>query len=438
MVKSKSALSLIWDVLFFFNFLGIVMSNDKEKTLRQSINQLAKLLIIASVIGLISGSLMIVYLAIANWGEAFFGTSPAGLPIGIFWPLILLVIGGLIVGLSIRIAGEYFQLGSTQKEFAETKGRMDYGRHLLATLFQTFVSLWSGASVGPEGGLAEIGGGIGTLIYDKLKIKITAANFLTYCGVAGSFGAFFGNPIIGAFVGMEYLLIQGIPYPLLLIPGLASATFGYLVYFQVFPGSLAGTISFPTYAGANLFDLIWALMIGLIGALFAHYHMWVFSKFHALFSRLKDHPIQRGLIGGVTVGLIGSFIPLLLYSGQKQLIAVLFQGTIYGVAFLILLVFGKSLVMALSFNTVFKGGPIFPYLFMGGVMGLAISQLMPFIPEGGAITSGMGAVMCGLFPIPLSIVVFLSLMSQLNLVPAIVVATFTSFVFTRYLNSRKK
>ena len=414
------------------------MSTENKKPL-QSAKQLAKLLIIASVIGLISGFLVAVYLGLSNWGIVFFGTAPEGLQIiETVWPLILLVVGGLIVGASIRILGEYFQLGSTQRDFARNKGRLDYGRHLLITLFQCFVSLWCGSSVGPEGGLAEIGGGTGTLIYDKIKIKIDKVIFLTYCGVAGSFAGFFGNPIIGAFVGMEYLLIQGVPYVLLLIPGLAAATFGYIVYSQLFPTSLAGTITFPTYAGATLLDLVWAFMIGLIAALFAHYHSWVISKFQALFSKLKDHPIQRGLIGGVTVGLIGSFIPLILYSGQTQLTTVLSQATIYSVAYLFLLVFGKSLVMALSFTSVFKGGPIFPFLFMGGVMGLAISQLLPFVPEGVAVTGGMAAVMCGLFPIPLSIVIFIALMSQLNLVPTIVVATFTSFVFKRYLNSRLK
>lgn len=390
------------------------------------------MVLLAAIIGAVTSILTAVYLVVAELGVAFFEHPIGGLNIGMFWPLILLVIGGLVVGLVARYTGEHFQLGSTQREYTESKGRLNY-RHLPSTLLQIFASLWSGASVGPEGGLADLGGGTGSWIADRLKLKIDAVSFLTYCGIAGTFGAFFGNPLIGAFVGMEYLFITGIPYVLLLIPGLASATVSYLIYTRVVDISASGIIAFPPYPTPTFFDAGWAVLIGIIAGLFAAYHRWLFIKIQKIFTRFKSSPIKRGLIGGLVVGLIGSFIPLVLYSGQKQIDTILFGGVVVSIGFLILLTFAKSFVMAVSFNSIFKGGPIFPYLFMGGTLGLAVSQLLPIIPEGVAVTCGMAAVTGGLFPLPISIILLVTLMSQLNFLPTIIIATITSFLLSRLL-----
>jgi H+/Cl- antiporter ClcA len=408
------------------------MASDKN-SIFSSGTYLLKVLILSGVIGAIASLLTIVYLFVAGWGESFFEAPFEGSPIAMFWPLILLTIGGIAVGLTIKYTGEHIQLGSTQKEFNEAKGRLNY-RHLPSIITQCILSLWSGASIGPEGGLADLGGGASTLLAEKLKIKTNAVVFVTYCGVAGSFGSFFGSPLIGAFVAMEYLFIQGIPYVELLVPGLVSATVGYLVYYHVFNVSISGILIFPQYASPLFIDLIWALVIGVIGGFFGAYHQWLFVKLHKhVFMRFESSPIRRGLIGGLTVGLIGSFVPLLLYSGQNEIITILFQSSAYSFGFLLLLMVGKSLVTAISFNTVFKGGPVFPFLFMGGTLGVAINQLMPFIPQGVAVTAGMAAIASALFPLPISVILLVSLMSQVSLIPTITIASITGFLLSRYL-----
>jgi H+/Cl- antiporter ClcA len=397
---------------------------------------LLRLILLAGVIGALTSLLTAVYLFAASWGESFFGAPFGEVNIPMFWPLILLTIGGVVVGLTIKYAGEHLQLGSTQKEFSE-KGRLNY-RHLPSIVLQTILSLWAGASVGPEGGLADLGGGTSTLLAEKLKVRADAVIFLAYCGVAGTFGSFFGGPVIGAFVAMEYLFIRGVPYIELLVPGLVSATVGYLVYYHVFNATISGILIFPPYPAPLFIDIAWALLIGVIGGLFGLYYKWLFAKFQKhLFNRFESSPIKRGLIGGLTVGFIGSFVPLLLYSGQNEIVTILFQSSAYSFGFLLLLLIGKSVVTALSFNTVFKGGPIFPYLFMGGILGLAISQLLPFIPDGVAVTAGMAALASSLFPLPISVLLLVALMSQVNLIPTITIASITGFLIGKYVTKRE-
>jgi H+/Cl- antiporter ClcA len=43
----------------------------------------------------------------------------------------------------------------------------------------------------------------------------------------------------------------------------------------------------------------------------------------------------------------------------------------------------KALLTSTSFATGFEGGPIFQLIFMGGILGLALSEILTFIPQGG-------------------------------------------------------
>jgi hypothetical protein len=81
-------------------------------------SQMIKLVLLAAIVGAVVSLLTAAYLIVSEWGVAFFENPIGGLSIGMFWPLILLVIGGLAVGLIARYAGEHLQLGSTQREYA--------------------------------------------------------------------------------------------------------------------------------------------------------------------------------------------------------------------------------------------------------------------------------------------------------------------------------
>jgi H+/Cl- antiporter ClcA len=48
----------------------------------------------------------------------------------------------------------------------------------------------------------------------------------------------------------------------------------------------------------------------------------------------------------------------------------------------LLMVLVKALLTSTSFATGFEDGPIFPLLFLGGTLGLALSKILTFIPEG--------------------------------------------------------
>ena len=149
-------------------------------------------------------------------------------------------------------------------------------------------------------------------------------------------------------------------------------------------------------------------MAGLIGILFK----LIFGVVHLAFSRFNKRPVTRAILGGVIIGLIGSFLPLTLYSGQNQLLQIIYNPATYGFGLLLLMMLVKVLLTSTSFATGFEGGPIFPLLFIGGTLGLSISQILHFIPEGVAVTAGMAGVAAAGFPAPLTIAILLGFMGD--------------------------
>ena len=100
----------------------------------------------------------------------------------------------------------------------------------------------------------------------------------------------------------------------------------------------------------------------LIGTLFKVH----IGLVHRVFGRLNMKPVVRSIIGALIIGLIGSFLPLTLYSGQNQLLQIVHNPAAYGIRCLMMLV---KMLFANPFATGFEGGPIFPLLFIGGTVG---------------------------------------------------------------------
>ncbi len=396
------------------------------------------LLLYAALFGAGSALLTAGYITLYNWGVTFFQQPSSYFKIGgiSFWPLILLTIAGVLIGIAIKFFGQHAGLGVAQGQYAKT-GRIT-PRYVPSILLEAFIALWSGAAVGPEGPLVFLSGGVGTFISDRLRIEKDDAPLLVYSAIAGAFGGFFGSPVVGAIGAYEYMFIKELDFYRHVIPGLVAAAFGYSVYFALLHTQFLGIFSFPNYASPHIYDLGSAVLVGLIAGVIGILFKVIFGVMHLVFAPLKKRPVILAIVGGVVIGLIGSFLPLTLYSGQAQVTQILHTAeanpAAYTVGFLLLLVVVKALLTSTSFATGFDGGPVFPLLFIGGTLGLAISQVLTFIPQGVAVTAAMAGVACAGFPIPLTIALLLGLLGgQLDLLPVIVIGAVTGFLVSKAL-----
>jgi H+/Cl- antiporter ClcA len=109
------------------------------------------LMVYAALIGALSSLLAAGFITLYNQGIKFFEqVSLLVLNVNI-WPLVLLTGAGVLIGLLIKFFGQHGGLGVAQRQYAQI-GRLN-PRNLPSILLQAFISLWSGAPVGPEGPL---------------------------------------------------------------------------------------------------------------------------------------------------------------------------------------------------------------------------------------------------------------------------------------------
>ncbi len=405
------------------------MSGESDSKLNASYY---RLMVYAALFGALSSLLTAGYITLYNQGIKFFAQPTIFLYDFNFWPLILLSVAGVFIGLAIKRFGQHGGLGVAQSQYAKT-GRLDY-RSVPSILLQAFIALWSGAAVGPEGPLVFLTGGLGSFVSERLKLEKDDVQVLVYSAIAGAFGGFFGSPVIGAVGAFEYMYIKELDFYRHLIPGLIAAAVGYGVYFALLHTTYLGIYSFPDFASFRPVDLVLALLVGVIGGIIGIMFKVIFGIIHLTFSRLNKRPVLRAIIGGVIIGLIGSFLPLTLYSGQDQLLQIIHNPTAFGIGILLLMMFVKIVLTSTSFATGFEGGPIFPLLFIGGTLGLALSEILTFIPQGVGVTAGMAAVACAAFPYPLTIALLLGFLGgQTDLLPVIVIGAVTGFILSKAL-----
>ena len=405
------------------------MSGEPDAGLKSSVYVL---MVYAALFGAITSLLTVGYITLYNLGVKFFEqVSLFVLNINI-WPLILLTGAGVVIGLVIKFLGQHGGLGVAQQQYAKT-GRLN-PRDVPSILLQGFTALWSGAAVGPEGPLVFLTGGVGTFISDRLRLQKDDVQVLVYSSIAGAFGGFFGSPVVGAVGAIEYMFIKELDIYRHIIPGLLAAAVGWGVYYALLQTSFLGIYDFPNYDSPRLVDLWWAFLVGVIAGLVGIMFKLIFGILHLAFGRLKKRPVLLAITGGVVIGLIGSFLPLTLYSGQNQLLQIIHNPAAFGIGMLLLLVLVKSLLTSTSFATGFEGGPIFPSLFMGGTLGLALSKILTFIPEGVGVTAGMAGVASAVFPMPLTMILLLGLMGgQTDLLPIIVIGAVIGFLVSKAL-----
>ena len=386
----------------------------------------------AAIFGAFSALVTTGYITLYNQGVKFFGQHSVYLFNINFWPLILLGVAGVFIGLAIKFFGQHGGLGVAQSQYAKTGG-VNY-RNLPSILLQGFIALWSGAAVGPEGTLVFLTGGLGTFVSERLKLQKDDIQVLAYSAIAGAFGGFFGSPIVGAVGAVEYMFIKELNLYRHLIPGLIAGAVGYGVYFAILHTSYLGVYSFPDFASLRVVDLVWALLVGVIAGAIGILHKLVFGLMHRVFGRFNKRPVICAIIGGLVIGLIGSFLPLTLYSGQDQLLQIIHNPAAYGVGILLLMMLVKMLLTGTSFATGFIGGPIFPLLFIGGTLGQVLSEILTFIPQGVGVLAGMAGAACAFLPLPLTIALLLGLFGgQTDLIPVIVIGAVTGFMVSKAL-----
>ena len=191
---------------------------------------------------------------------------------------------------------------------------------------------------------------------------------------------------------------------------------------------------YTTFSSPDVAEFLWAIGIGVAAAV-------VGTGIRRLALVLRPIVVPRRVMLTPVVGLVvaGSAIAYgeatgksssqVLFSGQDALAPLIQNAAGYTVGAIVLLFVCKSLAYGVSLSS-FRGGPIFPAVFVGAAGGIALSHL-PGLPLIAGVGMGIGAMTVAMLRLPLTAVLLPTLVLQadsLNLMPLVIVAVVVSYV----------
>jgi H+/Cl- antiporter ClcA len=367
-----------------------------------------------------------------------------GTPAPAWWPVPWLLLSGLLTASTIRyLPGN----GGHSPAFGFTTGAgPPIRRELPGIVLAALTTLSLGAVLGPEAPLIAIGGGLGALAVSLVK-KDAPPMALTIMASAGSFAAIstlLGSPVLGAFLIMEVAGIGGATLSLVALPGLLASGIGALVFVGLDNWTGLGTFSLalpsvPPGVPPTLATMCWALVMGVVGALLAWLiralALWLRPIVHR--NRLLATSLLGLLIGLVAMAyqlVSGQSFTQVLFSGQDALPELVEHAGDYSLGVLILLIICKGLAYGLSLSA-FRGGPVFPSMFVGAAVGIAASGL-PGMDLAPAIGMGIGAMCAAMLRLPLTstlLAVLLMGTDGILVTPQVVVSVAVAFVIINVL-----
>ena len=400
-----------------YRFLSVLLSNLRQWLERQQPSGLAVLSAIGVVLGLVTGvgvwffKQMIIWTHTAAFGWLGGALSPFG-----SWTLALLpALGGLLVGLLWHyLVGEerYHGVSGIMEAVALVGGRLEYRLGLVKTVAAA-LSIGAGASVGPEDPSVQIGANLGSFAGQKLHFSDDWIRTLVAAGVAGGVGAAFYAPIARAFFSRGILLggeggggLGGIVLAAVTSAAFTQSISGPQPAFRVPQYALHSSAELPLYLGLGI-------LAGPVAALY------VGSLFTAkdFFHRWRMPGWLKPATAGLTVGIVGIWLPQVLGTGYETIDAI-FNGQQMTVLLLVTLLGAKLVMTAVSIGGGFPGGVFAPSLFLGATLGtaygLVAQRLFPALliaPPAYAMV-GMAAVLAAAVHAPLTAIILLFEMTQ--------------------------
>ncbi len=361
-----------------------------------------------------------------------------------WWPVLPLLLAGVLVPLAIRyLPGTG---GHSPADGFKAGGGGPQPVELPGVVLAALATLSLGVVLGPEAPLIALGGGLGICAV-KLVKRDAPDRVLAMVAAAGSFASIstlLGSPLVGAFLLMEASGIGGAMLDLVLVPGLLAAGLGSLIFSGLDSVTGLGTFSLaiphlPHLGPPTVGEFGWALLIGGAAALLG-------AGIHRLGLVLRDRTQRWVLLATPLIGLAIAGLSIayaagtgkgsseVLFSGQDALGPLILHASGYTVGALLLLLVCKALAYGGSLSS-FRGGPVFPAIFLGAVGGIALSHL-PGLPVVAGAAMGIGAMTAAMLQLPLTSVLLATMLLSsdgLQVMPLAIVAVVVAYVVSARL-----
>jgi len=286
-------------------------------------------------------------------------------------------------------------------------------RTVVGKFFCSSVSLASGIALGREGPSVHVGAGLASVFGRRLGLRPERIRELIPIGASAALAAAFNTPVAAVLFSLEEVM-GDMHAPVLGSIVLSSATSWIVLHlllgdeplFHVPAYQLVSPFEFGTYA-------VLGVVGGLVSVAFVKLLLFIRKRFMEL---PKWTGWLQPAVGGLTVGIMGWFVPDVLGVGYQHVSEAL-NGQM-AIEVMALLVVLKLIATATCYGTGNAGGIFGPSLFigamMGGTVGSLAHQLLPDYTGGvGAYALvGMGAAFAGIVRVPLTSVIMIFEMTR--------------------------
>jgi H+/Cl- antiporter ClcA len=382
--------------------------------------------VLGAVLGIISALLLSGFTVVFDQGQTLmWDTVPGWLgldPYGV-WVFAPLLLSGLLVGVVVSRfdarAGHLPAAGVAMTGAAP-------GRDVPIVLAVALIGLIGGASLGPEAPLIFAMLFVADLAARRLPAQ--ARPLARSTAVSGLLGALLSAPLAPPVLLLEGAALAGPTLYLVLIPAFAAALGGVWTMESLL-GRGSAAYQLPAYGTFHWWHVLVALGIGVLGGAIGRV---IIVAYRFLRERIGTvgRPIVAAVLGGLVAALVAYVVgDLTLFSGETELNQLIDQFDSLGTSKLIQITLGKMVAVLAVALTGFRGGLIFPMVFIGGSTGLVVASLSDgHIPIALGVACGMASVPMANLRFPLFTAVLVVAFTEPSLTPLVATAAFGAYV----------
>ncbi|MEV6763791.1 ion channel protein [Streptomyces sp. NPDC051105] len=350
---------------------------------------LLPLILPALVVG---GGSSLLYLLVSSLAErlqhVLWNNLPDALGIGrysVLWMLVMLTATGVAVGLVVwKVPGHAGPDPATLGLEAVALPPVVLPGLLLATVLM----LAGGPSLGPENPIIAVNVGL-ALWLGRLAMPRMPGSLWPALADAATLGALFGTPVAAALVISEALAgkpLKGALWDNLFGPLIAAGAGAMTTALVARP---ALDLGLPAVGRLRWADLLAALVIAPVAALLGMLAVYAFPYVHGAFRRL-GHPMVALPAGGVVLGLLGALGGhLTLFKGLDEVAELAKDPEGWSAGQFAVMTVVKLAALLVAAACGFRGGRIFPSVFIGAALGLCAHALVPAVQPSVGVAAGV-------------------------------------------------
>lgn len=290
------------------------------------------------------------------------------------WIMLTLTLTGVLVGLVIR-----YSTGHAGPDPATEPliGAPISPAALPGLIIALVLGLAGGVSLGPEHPIMAVNIALAVALGRRFFPRIGALDW-TILASAGTIGALFGTPVTAALIFSQTLSgSNDTPLWDRLFAPLMAAAAGSLTTSLFFHPHFSLPVAH--YTQMRIVDIFSGAVVAAIAIAVGMVAVWCLPRLHALLHRLKNPVLILG-VGGFLLGILGVVGgPLTLFKGLDEMQQMAFSQTLGTTDFFMLAVI-KLAALVIAAASGFRGGRIFPAVFIGVALGLMLHAHVEAVP----------------------------------------------------------